>query len=70
MQPTVGRTVHYYSYGTPGGEYKSEPRAAIITQVHNATCVDLCVLNPTGMFFNQNVVQGQDGGKWDWPQRV
>jgi hypothetical protein len=70
MQPTVGRTVHYFSYGTPGGEYKSEPRAAIITQVHNATCVDLCVLNPTGMFFNQSVVQGQDGGKWDWPQRV
>lgn len=70
MQPTVGRIVHYFSYGTPGGEYQSEPRAAIITQVHNATCVDLCVLNPTGMFFNQNVVQGQDRGKWDWPPRV
>lgn len=42
MQPTVGRTVHYLSYGTPGGEYKSETRAAIITQVYNATCVDLC----------------------------
>jgi len=32
-KPTVGRTVHYQSYGTPGGEYKAEPRAAIITQV-------------------------------------
>ncbi|MRN51980.1 hypothetical protein [Paenibacillus monticola] len=70
QHPSVGRIVHYQSYGTPGGEYKSEPRAAIITQVHNATCVDLCVLNPTGMFFNLNVVQGQEGGKWDWPPRV
>lgn len=29
----VGDTVHYVSYGTPGGEYESECRAAIITQV-------------------------------------
>jgi len=31
--PTVGRIVHYQSYGSPGGEYRSEPRAAIITEV-------------------------------------
>lgn len=29
--PSVGRIVHYVSYGTPGGEYTSECRAAIIT---------------------------------------
>jgi hypothetical protein len=67
--PTVGRIVHYQSYGSPGGEYVSEPRAAIITKVHNATCVDLCVLNPEGMFFNRSVVQGITGGKWNWPPR-
>jgi hypothetical protein len=33
VQPSVGRTVHYVSYGTPGGEYASECRAAIITEV-------------------------------------
>lgn len=33
MTPTVGRVVHYQSYGTPGGEYPSVPRAAIITDV-------------------------------------
>jgi hypothetical protein len=33
MKPTVGRIVHYQSYGTPGGEYKPQPRAAIITDV-------------------------------------
>ncbi|WKW87201.1 hypothetical protein SAVBUCKETDAWG_75 [Gordonia phage Savbucketdawg] len=33
QQPTVGRIVHYQSYGTPGGEYLPEPRAAIITEV-------------------------------------
>lgn len=33
QQPTVGRIVHYQAYGTPGGEYPSVPRAAIVTQV-------------------------------------
>lgn len=66
MIPTVGRIVYYKSYGTPNGEYASVDRAAIVTNVHNATCVDLCVLNPTGMFFNTSVVQGSEGGKWDW----
>jgi hypothetical protein len=31
--PSVGRTVHYRSYGTPGGEYSSACRAAIVTEV-------------------------------------
>jgi hypothetical protein len=33
QQPSVGRIVHYVSYGTPGGEYRSECRAATITSV-------------------------------------
>lgn len=31
--PSVGRIVHYVSYGTPGGEYTSQCRPAIITEV-------------------------------------
>lgn len=31
--PSVGRAVHYTSYGTPGGEYASVCRAATITEV-------------------------------------
>lgn len=67
--PTVGRIVHYTSYGTPGGEYKSACRAAIVTAVHDADpvpehgvpYVDLCVLNPEGLFFNQNVLYDAGG---------
>lgn len=33
MQPTVGRSVHYVSYGTPDGEYTSQCRAATVTEV-------------------------------------
>lgn len=72
MQPTIGRVVHYKSYGTPNGEYKSEPRAAIVTAVHFADqstvveSVDLCILNPTGMFFAQNLKKGSEPGQWDW----
>lgn len=54
MQPTVCRMVHYVSYGTPGGEYSSQCRAAVVTEVTGET-VGLCVMNPTGLFFNQGV---------------
>jgi hypothetical protein len=90
--PSVGRVVHYVSYGTPGGEYGAECRAAIITAVHqgrpigfvatDAERVDLAVLNPTGMFFNQGCKHhpgaspspaeplAYPGGTWHWPERV
>lgn len=31
--PSVGRIVHYVSYGTPGGEYTSQCRAAKVAEV-------------------------------------
>jgi hypothetical protein len=79
MRPTVGRIVHYVSYGTPGGEYRSEDRAAVITEVYdvqeigeNVWTVGLCVLNPEGLFFNKFVKQDEIhmvGGTWHWPER-
>lgn len=33
ITPRVCRAVHYVSYGTPGGEYTSQCRAAVITEV-------------------------------------
>lgn len=62
QKPSVGRIVHYVSFGTPGGEYQSQCRAAIITEVLDETtdkgdCVSLCVLNPTGQFFNTHICQ-------------
>jgi hypothetical protein len=33
--------------------------------------LDLCVLNPTGLFFNQGVPQNEPrkhGGTWHWPE--
>lgn len=93
MKPSIGRIVHYVSYGTPGGEYTSECRAAVVTQVgtghlrvRNVTGdmvideptgdigeISLCVLNPSGLFFNEGVRQDEEtkaGGTWHWPERV
>jgi hypothetical protein len=85
QRPSVGRVVHYVSYGTPGGEYTSQCRAAIITGVepsegdgsmasmNGEERVSLAVLNPTGMFFNQGCRHSegaQTGGTWHWPERV
>ena len=78
QKPSVGRIVHYVSYGTPGGEYLPEHRAAIITNIGTTgedgrTVVGLCVLNPTGMFFNLIVNQDEvekKSGTWHWPERV
>lgn len=57
--PTVGRIVHYVSRGSADGVYRPECRAAIVTGVDTRRDfvgnVDLCVLNPEGMFFNRGV---------------
>jgi hypothetical protein len=74
--PSVGRIVHYVSYGTPGGEYESECRAAIVTKAEvgaDKYRVSLAVLNPEGAYFNQNVMADfieNQGGTWHWPERV
>lgn len=76
MKPSIGRIVHYQSYGTPGGEYSPEPRAAVVTEIHPEAgytmLVGLCVLNPTGMFFNRAVPYSEEPkpGHWSWPPRV
>jgi len=77
---SVGRIVHYVSYGTPGGEFSQECRAAIVTEVdHSTGSVGLCVLNPTGQFFHPIARNGgcpydgsdqPQGGSWHWPERV
>jgi hypothetical protein len=61
QKPSVGRIVHYVSYGTPGGEYTSECRAAIIAETNTSDTVGLAVLNPTGMFFNRTVAHDEGG---------
>lgn len=78
MTPSIGRIVHYQSYGTPNGEYLPEARAAIITAVnvenpsHNAHPVSLCIVNPTGLFFDEWVPFSEkpQSGFWNWPPRV
>ncbi len=71
QKPTIGRIVHYQSFGTPGAEYTSQPRAAVITQVLAGDSVGLCILNPTGQFFNPNVPFSDTPkpGCWNWPPR-
>jgi hypothetical protein len=83
--PSVGRVVHYVSYGTPGGEYPKACRAADVTEVDekagvtpDETRVGLMVKNPTGLFFHSLAAGGcaydgsEDpaGGTWHWPERV
>lgn len=76
QKPTVGRIVHYHSYGTPGGEYLPEARAAIITEVvtNSDSYPDrtaLAVINPTGLFFREDVPYSPTPkpGHWTWPPR-
>lgn len=77
--PSVGRIVHYVSYGTPGGEYASRCRSALITEVDpvNPELVGLAAINPTGMFFHPLSDGGcrlespaGKGGTWHWPERI
>jgi hypothetical protein len=84
-EPSVGRIVHYVSYGSPvqsdGTQvFESVCRAAVITEVdlvrrYGRQSVGLAVLNPTGMFFNQGVpyashLDALTPGTWHWPERT
>lgn len=69
--PSVGRIVHYQAYGTPGGEFKSVPRAAVVAEVHSDSEITVCVLNPMGLFFNRvQYSKEPKPGCWNWPPRV
>lgn len=79
MKPSIGRIVHYVSYGTLGGEYASECRAADVTEVDrdNSGRVGLVIKNPTGLFFlplsEGGCLQSENnhvGGSWHWPERA
>lgn len=85
--PSVGRIVHYVAYGTPGGEFPAGIcRAAVITETNAVVpgttiqlgpdgkqlSVGLCVLNPTGQFFNRGIKydEAKAPGTWHWPERM
>ena len=68
---TVGRMVHYVPVHT------SLCWAAIVTQVHSATCIDVTAFAPTGLLWPARVLHvgdgprpGYDPGTWHWPERA
>jgi hypothetical protein len=76
MKPTIGRIVHYVAYGTPCGKYMpGAHRAAVVTETSvddPAARIGICIINPTGLFFAQDVRQDPTGlqpGTWHWPER-
>ena len=73
MTTTIGRIVHYKAHGSPDGTHKAVYRTAIITDVESDEWVSLCVLNPSGLFFNQRCKfddsENPPGGTWKWPPR-
>jgi hypothetical protein len=76
QKPSIGRIVHYQSFGTPGGEHPSKPTAALITDVEEipgyGLSVSLCVFYPNGHSFKPGVHFSKDPkpGHWSWPPRV
>ena len=77
--PGIGARVHYVSEGSPvladgTQRYPSLCRAAIVTQVApgNPGLLGLCVLNPSGMFFNVAVPHDETRGPgtWHWPDHT
>lgn len=67
-QPRINDRVVYQAHGSPNGQHKSLPRAAIVTQVNDDHTVGLCIVNPTGLFFATSVAQGQGPGEWRWEE--
>lgn len=76
QRPSIGRIVHYTSRGSKDGVYKPEVRAAIVTKVGEPgtlgeNTVDVFVINPSGLFFDQMVgyAETPTPGCWSWPPR-
>lgn len=81
QKPSIGRIVHYVSYGTPKGEYNSRCVAAIITDVRevedgvnmpSAIEARLKIFNPDGDFNSPwlRYSENNSTGSWHWPERV
>lgn len=58
--------VYFKSRGSADGAFPARDFAAIITKVYSDTMISLCSFSETGMRFEVNVEQGQEGGQWDW----
>lgn len=70
QKPSIGRRVHYQTYGTPGGEHVPEPTAADITYVHGSNQrVDLFVIYRNGTSHKSDVpfAEKPTPGHWNWP---
>lgn len=74
----VGQIVHYIAYGTPGNEFQpGAHRAAVVTALDNVGIgifaerpeVSLCVLNPSGIFFDREVPYDSKAGPGTWHHR-
>ncbi len=72
MIPSIGRIVHYRSYGSADGTYLPECRAAIVTETLGNNTVNLTIFNPNGLFFNDCAEDQSNiiAGTWHWPERV
>lgn len=70
--PTIGRTVHFQTHGTLGGEHPSQTVAAIVTGIHPAAAADLFVIYPNGTSHKEMVPWASEPtpGHWNWPPRV
>ena len=70
-RPHINETVHYVSYGSADGRYKSTCRAAMVTETHldqNPPTVGLVIFSPNGMHFDRYVRESDEhtGGTWHW----
>lgn len=64
---TVGRIVNYND--------GQQLRAALISKVYNATCIDVCVFDHSSFQNTANavlkfcsIIQGDGVGQWNWPE--
>ena len=74
MRPTVGRIVHYHITRAGADKEFLQPCAAMITEVHGDTCVNLRIYGADGstVWGQTSVVLSEEPkeGCCSWPPRV
>lgn len=52
--------------------YGSAPNGIVVDESGNVTTIGICVVNPTGLFFNRGIQYNAEKkpGTWHWPERT
>jgi hypothetical protein len=71
QRPSIGRIVVYNHPGSADGKFGRVQSPAIIQKVNEDGSCQLFVMSTSkGLWFSDNISQGDGPSQWNWPTRI